>query len=364
MELNEKKSSVSISEKDWHFRLINYVLGDFAPTSRDMHNLCPYFWLLVFSLITVPFVGAFKISKKIFFKIGDFLEKTILGPLDAKIALSFQNKINDDDVYNYYKKCIIKNYRNRWDNIIGSESDILIKYLKEKHNIIVNANDLYYGVNNKDYINLIKEIKAKHLQKENDIYERKEKRSKQISDIVDNTTDKLENVVTKVKSWKTIILWTKRFIGLLITTVGLVITYFILNYVSLGLTYIVTNISLDQLIIIVSIVGIVASVIALAIGISKLAKFLQYHGRNLLIIDLLAKFFQYTIILPGKIIFVSFLWNFLLKNVAAFIAIIGITIWKGILGSLGIFGEYAGHSYTDYCPGIEWEDEENNSEEK
>ena len=29
---------------------------------------------------------------------------------------------------------------------------------------------------------------------------------------------------------------------------------------------------------------------------------------------------------------------------------------NGIVNSTGIFGEYFGASYSDYCPGIEWKD--------
>jgi hypothetical protein len=66
----------------------------------------------------------------------------------------------------------------------------------------------------------------------------------------------------------------------------------------------------------------------------------------------------YVIWIPIKYIFYKFLWNTVLVN-------LGILIWKGLcafgrglVNSTGVFGEYFGASYSDYCPGIEWVDEE------
>ena len=56
------------------------------------------------------------------------------------------------------------------------------------------------------------------------------------------------------------------------------------------------------------------------------------------------------------------LFKFILKPIGIFIGKLFVGIVKGIGSSSGIFGEYFGASYSDYCPGIEWcdfDEEEN-----
>ena len=64
---------------------------------------------------------------------------------------------------------------------------------------------------------------------------------------------------------------------------------------------------------------------------------------------------KYLVFYPLYFIFVSFLWKLVIVNI----------IWGIIQGfgttliqSTGIFGEYFSKTKGDYCPGIEWEDED------
>jgi len=68
----EEKATVLLSTKSWHYRFMKLVLGKVAPTPENMHNLCPYFWLLVFSLlvciVVLPIKGIIKVL--LWFEVG------------------------------------------------------------------------------------------------------------------------------------------------------------------------------------------------------------------------------------------------------------------------------------------------------
>lgn len=56
VEFCESPKLMKVSMKSWHYRLMKWVLGSNVPTPKTMQNGCPYFWLLVFSLIVSPFL--------------------------------------------------------------------------------------------------------------------------------------------------------------------------------------------------------------------------------------------------------------------------------------------------------------------
>jgi hypothetical protein len=72
----------------------------------------------------------------------------------------------------------------------------------------------------------------------------------------------------------------------------------------------------------------------------------------------------YILWVPVKFFFYTFLWNIVIVNVAMFIYKILSSFVKGLANSTGVFGEYFGASYSDYCPGIEWVDTEEPTEQK
>ena len=61
--------------------------------------------------------------------------------------------------------------------------------------------------------------------------------------------------------------------------------------------------------------------------------------------------------MPVKVIFYYFLWKLIIVNLAYLITAGAKGFWFGVLGFLGIFGEYFGASYTDYCPEARWDGE-------
>lgn len=92
-----KPKLMRVSKNSWHYKLLKYVLKDTAPTPKDMQNGCPYFWLLIFSVLALPFVLIFKavkwivllIPKLIFFILKQLVNSWIAG-LDDGAAYDLQ----------------------------------------------------------------------------------------------------------------------------------------------------------------------------------------------------------------------------------------------------------------------------------
>jgi len=49
-------------------------------------------------------------------------------------------------------------------------------------------------------------------------------------------------------------------------------------------------------------------------------------------------------------------FKYFLKPIGLFNGRLTVKFIKGLVSSTGVFGEYFGASYSDYCPGIEWVD--------
>lgn len=166
---------------------------------------------------------------------------------------------------------------------------------------------------------------------------------------------------------------TKQFMGALVTLIVLAGTFFAVNYISLGLMWLADLCIANWEIF----AGI--GVFAIIVGILYLLYVLitswgqtiinKYNGgRKIWYVEpfiyvvwyplkYVAIAFAFLVIkvlwIPIKFIFYTCLWQGLVI-VAKFIWGLIVNLVKGIAGSTGIFGEYFGASYSDYCPGIEW----------
>ncbi len=77
--MSDEKAAVKLSTRSWHYKLVKFILGSAAPTPTNMHNLCPYFWLLVFSILITPIWGPLKLIARGFANIiatvGEFVDR-------------------------------------------------------------------------------------------------------------------------------------------------------------------------------------------------------------------------------------------------------------------------------------------------
>ena len=98
-----EKAYVTLSPKSWHFKLVKLVLGDAAPTPQNMNNFCPYWWLLVFSLLTCVII----LPVRLFFYVGrvfiDAMENIVSKTMVEPVAKSWEDKLTDLDVYQIWR---------------------------------------------------------------------------------------------------------------------------------------------------------------------------------------------------------------------------------------------------------------------
>ncbi len=218
----------------------------------------------------------------------------------------------------------------------------------------------YQGTYTKDFYEWAEEqekvydelVEANKIKKQEKVqYEEKLKDARYAID------DWFDNLREYMRSWKNIIKWTKRVVGLIVTTVLLVATYFIVNFMGRGILWLVEHWDWK----VVTTAGLILAGAAVAIGLILLLRawilYIQEKGMTLWYVKLAYWPLYILVWWPLKIVFYYLLWQLLALNLWYIIRKGAQLVWGSILGFLGIFGEYFGASYTDYCPGIEWDEE-------
>lgn len=316
---------ILISEKDWHFKLIKYTFG---LNPKMFKNLCPYFWLFVASLFCVTFVFIGKILNKVFSYLRDIYDN-----LHDKLA-DFSNRQTEE----YYKK-YIKNMskaevykivkENNWDSFPKKfDRHAYCNYGRIKRDIeyVHKIDDSYQD----EYFKIKEEKERKIIEKE-------------------NSKEKANKIVKNVK----------QIAGFLITIImsGL---WFLLTILATWMIQEVINLFYDN-------PGLLEDILFYGGCAVLMAVFLPLFGNKLLdkikFIFMLKKQKNNSLTITDKLIYLILF---------PFVFVFYTVIWKSILVSaynaviyfasnfFGIFSEYFGASYTDYCPGIDWEEDKNN----
>ena len=358
-----EKAYVTLTTKSWHYKLMKLVLGDATPTPQNMHNLCPYFWLLVFSLLTCWVV----IPVRLLFKgfnfagnlIGDLMEKSIITPA----ADSWAENLSDLDAYQIWNhnKEINTTYRKvyKYDKG-GHEEDRFIRAWYEKKygidpvNHKSNSWSIEYVPEFVSWIQKEQEEFHKWCEAEQKRREEEVTYADKMEIFRDGVGDFFDKVSTEVASWKNIIVWTKRVVGILVTGLLLFVTYFVVNFASKGILWLVDHWDWKVVIGTICVLAGIAIFVGFLWLINKLYDYIVAKGTKIWWVKVISSFLYWCIWMPVRFIFYTVLFQLVLVNLAFFVAAGAKAAWFGILGFLGIFGEYAGASYTDYCPGVSW----------
>ena len=371
--MTQEKAAVALSTKSWHYKLVKAVLGKAAPTPQNMHNLCPYFWLLVLSILVCPVVLPLRAIIWTFLSIEEWTEKMAMTNMIVPAATSWSEGLTDLDVYQIYRhdKAIKKSYKKAFGtfdhyhekNTIEKPDFVSMWYEKRhKKKAFTKESDRYNQYYTKDFEKWIEtqEVAYEKFLADEDAreYEKRQKKDQydeKLRDFRNNTDDFFDRIRDAVSSWKNLIKWTKRTVGAIITIACLVATYFIVSFVGHGVLWLVEHWDWTVLMyfgIVCGGAGILYLIIYLG---HAWVVFMQDKGTDLWYVKAAYTFFL-IIFWPLKIIFYHFLWQLILVNLWYLIKKGAIALWNSLLGFLGIFGEYFGASYGDYCPGIEWEE--------
>lgn len=413
-----KPKLMVVSKNSWHYKLMKFVLKNNAPTPKTMQNGCPYFWLLIFSIIVLPFLFLWKASKwiilfipRMYIKFLEFLTSTWIekledhevlnysygynkAPLPCKLYVDYLRKNNynsfDSEFFDYYmfEKCGVTKFGNK-EEYLSKKRELEEKW----HKWNTEESKAKQEKRAKEYeAKKILEAKRKKFLEKKAIRDAKwNARLNPIKNELNKLFKSIGNICTTIRNqfktnptnWKNIIKRTKQFVGGIITILLLICTYFIINTLVL-LTSIVIDFLIAQWIYIAEI-----GVISIAGGIIYIIViFLTGLGQNIVnkykngkkvwyvepikllgiyvifypikyIFILIAYAILWTIWMPIKFIFYNILWNLFLFPVGKWIYINikkgVIWLFNNIVGSTGIFGQYVGSSYTDFCPGLEFQ---------
>lgn len=402
---SDKPKLMRVSLKSWHYRLIKYILRDNAPTPKTMQNGCPYFWLLVLSMLALPFVLLFKglkfilllVPRLLFWCLEQFVEmwiKSIDDVMAYEMYWQNQNKMpisaklyfdkSGDDFYDYF---LLEKYK-------LSRSSNPEEYQKKRQEMSTKWEEWR------------KEREEKRQKERQEAYEREKKEnervarqlikraeSKRLWDArmkpINGAFKKLFQSIGKVFSaiyntfkftgnWNVLIKRTKRVVGAIITLIVLAATYFVVNGVAYGLiAFVDFSIKCWYVYAILGALAVVCGIVyilGVVVGswIQNIVNKYQ-RGKRVWYIEgliyglwypikyvglFIAYALLYVLWIPIKFIFYNFLWKLLLVPFAKGFWKALCAFGRGLANSTGVFGEYFGASYSDYCPGIEWTDVE------
>jgi len=396
----EKPKLMRVSLKSWHYRLIKYVLGVFAPTPKTMQNGCPYFWLLIFSLFACVFVTLWHILCFAASVVPMFLYWCL-----EKSTNIWIDGVEESEAFEYYENgrrksndfkfpLTTKLYLDKMDG------DFLQKFILEKYGLDINNNPKEYSDKRvelktkwdtwrkeRDDKRLVmdnirwakdREARLKEIEHERLHELRKEKWNARMKPIVDGFNkliDSIEKMFTyEPAKLKLIIKRTKQIAGVVISVIILAFMFLTVNVLSLVLTYAIDNgIKFWYLFASIGALAVVGGIFyVLYIFFTGWAQSIinKYHGGKRVwyiepfiygiyyplkyIVLGIAYGVFYVILTPIKFIFYNLLWKIVLVNTGKFLWNLLCMFGHGVGSSTGIFGEYFSASYTDYCPGIEW----------
>jgi len=393
---SDKPKLMRVSLKSWHYRLIKFVLRSNAPTPKTMQNGCPYFWLLIFSLFALPFV----LLWKAFIFVLLLIPKAMIWGLE-KLTAGWVEGLDDNQAYDIYwggkytkMPITAKIYFDK------SDDDFFEYFLLEKYKLDGKTNPEEYqkkrGELSQKWAEWKKQLDAKREKREDERYERQRENDRRqlererqqairkaewnakMKPLRDGWSKFVDAITIDFDNWKSVIKKTKQFVGALVTVVLLAVSYFVVNGLAYGLTVFV-DFSISHWYIYAAI-GIAAAAFGIIYVLYLLVSgWLQnvvnkYNvGKKVWYIEPLIYLIwypikyvvlgvtyglYYIICIPLFYIFFKFLWKIVLVNIGKLLWKLLCSLGRGLANSTGVFGEYFNASYTDYCPGIEWVDTE------
>lgn len=384
--MEEKVKLISLNESQWHYKLIKFVFRNSMPDPKTIKNLCPYFWILVASLFLVIPILPIRIIQGIGNLVMKGLEKYAdsrfhnwIASLDVDSAFDLY-AWNDEEHIKRTKKS--KKYSDRhlleqWAAIRGlniNDPD----YDKKLHAIFEKTRD----ERNKEYEKSRAEsakryaVDAERKRIARERRERYQERMNKFGKLFDPTKKMFSNIGNsfKFENYNQIIKATKRFVGILIT-VG----------IALGLSYCAQLLTAIALIIVAAwntaaVLGalwVAVKFIGIALGCAlpvggaiygiyllilravqswEKKKRIPWYAIPFVQLGKLIWFLgEYLIYIPGYFLFVSVIWNLICVSI---LYSAGKALCIAFMKFGGIFGEYFGSSYSDYCPGLNWEQTE------
>lgn len=340
-----KEKLISMNERCWHYKLIKFV-WDFEP--KEFRNLCPYFWLTIASLFVLPFTCIWICIKFIgnnILKVLNYLMSKYANWLDTQEYSKKVVQFSSTDVY-YLK------HREESDN------DLIKKARRIFHFELL---ERYFD----SHPNLLNDIKVDEC-KEDDFAIQLDKMFESIrlhdKKLVEENEHK-EEIRRKIKRRMNKIAEITKNVGVFIYLCGLISLVFVCVNLFTDLFIYILHFSINwsevwnKLLTFLFMFGVCAIFIAIIIAfINYGEKWRKQENKSIFKRILVILWYPFYIII-GKLIVEYIIMDFICKF------LIYTVIW-GIIKGIGIgfnefggiFADYFNASYSDYCPGINWED--------
>lgn len=379
--MEERNKQVKTSTKAWHYKLLMFVFGKTIGDLRDMRNLCPYFWLTIAAMIIVipslPFKLVIGIIRAINKKIQAFKKSKLVKWLKTVSAAEAGDMYHGNFVLIEKPK-----------SAKGVDSWDLIAEWAAIHGLDPKAPD--YHVKLKALMDEVKaereKLKEQRIKDSDKLYrlrcekqKRREARDKKIKETLDSFAkffsikrDKsLTDKQRGVKNRNAIIKNTKRFVGLLITISIAVCIVILGQFASYGILSLIKIWSWSGIwqgtLYALVILAILSAIIGISVFLAYIVNYAQKTYKEK------GSFVWYAI----PFVYLVFAIFYTLKYVIYYPVgyfLCYIVIWKLICVSLswgiikgfgkgfanfgGIFAEYFGSAYSDFCPELGWEEDE------
>lgn len=327
--MEEKEKLVKLSENAWHYRLLKWTWGI---DPKIFKNLCPYFWLCVAGVFFIPVT----LVKKLFVHIKLTLEiknKQKKEQREEILKTERENlELSEEEVYQIFKYYLGFNYSYTSPRV----SDLICKHGRALYENLVNSGkyDSFSEKTIKDY-----EKKLNKYIEESRAIKKKEEAKKE------QQKERLRKISagTSIAATFLLCLCTVGLISLASNILCVII-------IAISQNLMVFSIGLAQLLL------ILMSVCICTVGfISANNKYLTHKDKEYNEIE--NRFFK----ILGNIFYIPYyplrlFWDKVIVLSYKIIASIFVGFIEGIGEFGGLFSSYLSSSYSDYCPGIEWEE--------
>lgn len=399
--MSEKMSLTGLSSKSWHYRLIKFVWGNTLPDPKSIHNFCLYWWVLVATLIISLFTVPIKLT--IIGCMNGWLafDKFLTRHLDERIEAlgkKWAANLKASEAYEIHNECGWKldryylknitvpkllNEKIRRDTIIqewGIANGLKLadpNFQRKLDKMLTKAKFEWEKENNRKRKERtrISELNAKRAVAKKESDRKRRERMDKIATILEPLGKALLKLKPKFNNYGDIAKFGKRVLGIIITALVGVIAYYVIQILTLFVMALGqawdTTIVLNWLGVFALILGSLVVATLLVWGLYNWVRNIidKYNYENK-IVWFIKPFVWLAIGLsfvgrnvffyPCYFIFVSFLWKLICVSFLwGIIRGFGYAITK--FG--GIFGEYFGASYSDYCPGISWDNQTEDEDE-
>lgn len=350
-----ESSFVKLNKDSWHSKLLKWAF-DIEP--NDIKNFCPYFWLVIAAMIGSPFIAIWKSFLSIVRYAFDcdevsrdkIIEKFVKNATLEQMALIAVGSDHPSTFENAFIRTYIPKV------VLTMPWTTVRRYIEYKCYDLTDVNNILVR-----YFNEHKDEIFEHLV-ENNCFSYKQDANEFAKAMFDKEIPNRNNYKNKLDNAMKVAEVTKNgicFIGYIAIAFMLYcLSCMVTGLVTITIHSFFTN-PIESINMTFLILGTTLPFILLPLwiwysseSVSGIYEHITNGGKAS---ELGLTFFQWIILLIPLLLY-TFVYRFLYRGIL--LNIVGLFVNNG-----SIFGTYVKSAYSDFCPGIEWNEEEENKED-